>query len=112
MSPAVLVLNAPAVPAVKPHVYQRIPPAAVTWIPRAICGKLGQDRGQPAIVYGHGLRSPPISPTTLTAPCNWVGRPEQVTAGVPGWLARLRSIVLTEVLTEAGDLPAADAPQR
>jgi hypothetical protein len=33
---------------------------------------------------------------------------EQVTAGVPGWLARLRSIILTEVLTEAGDLPAAE----
>jgi predicted ATPase/DNA-binding CsgD family transcriptional regulator/DNA-binding XRE family transcriptional regulator len=27
----------------------------------------------------------------------------QVTAGIPGWLDRLRSIVLTEVLTEAGD---------
>ena len=33
---------------------------------------------------------------------------EQVTVGVPGWLARLRSTVLTEVLTEAGDLPGAE----
>jgi predicted ATPase/DNA-binding CsgD family transcriptional regulator len=33
----------------------------------------------------------------------------QVTAEIPGWLARLRSIVLTEVLTEAGD-PASAEP--
>ena len=33
----------------------------------------------------------------------------QVTAEIPGWLARLRSIVLTEVLTESGD-PASAEP--
>jgi DNA-binding CsgD family transcriptional regulator/tetratricopeptide (TPR) repeat protein len=32
----------------------------------------------------------------------------QITASIPGWLARLRGIVLTEVLTEAGDLAAAE----
>ena len=38
MSSAVLALNEPAVPTVKPHVYQSIPPAVVTWIPAgAIC---------------------------------------------------------------------------
>jgi hypothetical protein len=41
MSPAVPVLNEPAVPVVKSHVYQSIPPAVVTWIPAgAICGML------------------------------------------------------------------------
>jgi DNA-binding CsgD family transcriptional regulator/tetratricopeptide (TPR) repeat protein len=33
---------------------------------------------------------------------------EHVSADLPGWLARLRSIVVTEVLTEAGHLAAAE----
>jgi predicted ATPase/DNA-binding CsgD family transcriptional regulator len=32
----------------------------------------------------------------------------QITADIPGWIARLRSYFLTEVLTAAGDLPAAE----
>ena len=32
----------------------------------------------------------------------------QIPANIPGWLARLRSILLTEVLAEAGDLAAAE----
>jgi hypothetical protein len=60
MSPAVLVLNEPDVPTVKPHVYQSIPPAVVTWIPAgAICGKSSaRINGQPAVVYGHGRGRP------------------------------------------------------
>jgi len=55
----VLVLNEPAVPAVKPHGYQGIPPAAVTWIPvRAAGEKLDQYRGQSAVVYGRGRGRP------------------------------------------------------
>ena len=54
-----LVLNEPAVPAVKPHGYQGIPPAAVTWIPvRAAGEKLDQYRGQSAVVYGRGRGRP------------------------------------------------------
>jgi predicted negative regulator of RcsB-dependent stress response len=32
----------------------------------------------------------------------------QIPANIPGWLARLRSILLAEVLIEAGDLAAAE----
>ncbi len=33
---------------------------------------------------------------------------EQITAGIPGWIARVRSNLLTEVLAAAGDLAAAE----
>ena len=72
---------------------------------------LARELGYPA---GETLALADLSIAALTTPAITDGavrlarQAEQITADIPGWIARMRSYVLTDVLTEAGDLAAAE----
>ena len=73
----------------------------------ALAREVGYPAGEALALaqLSHGRHAAPM---TWAAPCGWPGRPSRSRPTSPAGSARSCSYVLTEVLTEAGDLAAAE----
>ena len=76
----------------------------------AMARELGYPAGE-ALALARPQPSPPMHAGDLGSAVQLARQAEQITAGIPGRIARV-SYVLTGALTEAGDLAAAEASAR
>jgi non-specific serine/threonine protein kinase len=72
----------------------------------ALARELGYPAGQALALAGLSIAA--YDGDDLGGAVQLARQAEQITADIPGWIARVRSYFLTEVLTAAGDLAAAE----
>jgi predicted ATPase/DNA-binding CsgD family transcriptional regulator len=72
----------------------------------ALARELGYPAGQALALAGLSIAA--YDGDDLGSAVQLARQAEQITADIPGWIARVRSYCLTEVLTAAGDLAAAE----